>query len=313
MRRGQSVLCGALGVGLIGLLPALAQAAPIFIPNGSFESTPVSDSLSIIYGGPGGTITGPETASISGWNVVANPTTANGGTYSSGGYTPQIQAAWGAWDGSRGGPWYYGAPSDGSVMLDFLPGEAYGNSGVVQGALPGASFSATTTGITADAVVGELYTAKIDTANINKDGYVTNGGYTGYSPIGADMTLEILANGVEVASTTLPGTSLPNITADYTGDNTRAAARLNSTITTTWTADAAHANDNIQLEVVATHFLEGQPNDVAPGGGAQYAMPIMAIDNARLDGTLVPEPSTFAGIAGVVGLLLISGRRRRWA
>ena len=51
MRRGQSVLCGAFGIGLVGFLPWVAQAAPILVPNGSFESTAEGDVIATSGGG----------------------------------------------------------------------------------------------------------------------------------------------------------------------------------------------------------------------------------------------------------------------
>src|SRR5258708_7082580 len=101
MRRGQSVLCGALG--LLGLVPGLARAAAILIPNGSFESTPEGD---VIAAGSPRTLNAPESTSISGWSVALDTTinpmnSSTYVTYASGGYAPAIQNAWGAWDGTR--------------------------------------------------------------------------------------------------------------------------------------------------------------------------------------------------------------------
>ena len=135
----------------------------------------------------------------------------------------------------------------------YYPGEQYGYNSVVGGAQPGASLTMTTTGINATAVAGSTYTATIQYANVSWSNCNVNPS--------ANVALNILANGVVVGTGTLSGL---------------AQGSPWTPVTASWVADAAHAGQAIQLQVVATNFLEG------PGSTQQWQVPTFAFANATL-------------------------------
>ena len=104
----------------------------------------------------------------------------------------------------------------------YYPGELYGNGSVVGGAQPGANLTMTTTGISATAVTGNVYTATIQVANVSRSNTAANPG--------PNVTLNILAGGVVVGTATLPGL---------------AQGLAWTPVTATWTADAGHAGQAI--------------------------------------------------------------------
>ena len=114
----------------------------------------------------------------------------------------------------------------------------------------------TTTGINQTAVAGNTYTATIDYANVS-------GSNSNVNP-SANIEFSILANGVVVSSTSMTGL---------------AQGSPWTPVTVGWVADAAHAGDSIQIQVVATNFLEG------PGSTQQWEVPTFALANAALTKT----------------------------
>jgi len=161
------------------------------------------------------------------------------------------------------------------------PGEPYDGGYVVSGPQPGASLVMTTTGISSSVVAGGTYTASISARN-------TFGNNENNGP---NVALNILANGQVV------GTGTGTVGKAGTGWQT---------FTATWTADAGHAGQAIELQVVANNFLEGSyPTD-------EYVAPSFGIDNATLSVTGAPEPATLTMlITGLIGLLAYAWRRRR--
>jgi hypothetical protein len=232
------------------------------VPDGNFGlDTPGYNIDASNDGGGGATLTSPMTAALSGWSLSATPSTANGGYYSSGGWDP-----FGVLDSvTSGGGSPYSVNNNvqsignqpGSTYNAFLyyPGEQYAYNNVVTGAQPGASLTMTTTGISAAAVIGDTYTATIQYANVSD---------TTANP-SANVALNILANGVVVGTGTLSG---PAENSPWT------------TVTATWLAQAANAGQAIQLQVVATNFLEGP---------SQWAVPTFAVTDATLTAAV---PST---------------------
>ena len=227
------------------------------VPDGNFASDATGFYLTAGSGG-GFTFTSPLTAALSGWTVSADPSTANGGYYASGGWEPYavVDSVTG---GSSSTPFStnagYIADQPGSNYQAFLyyPGEMYNYGGVVGGAQPGASLTLTTTGISAAAMSGATYTATIKYANVSWSNVNVNPS--------ANVALNILANGVVVGTGTLSGLAQ---NSPWT------------TLTATWTADAGHTGQAIQLQVVATNFLEG------PGSTQQWQMPTFGFAGTAL-------------------------------
>jgi phosphodiesterase/alkaline phosphatase D-like protein len=241
---------------------ATAQTV-IPVPDGDFSAdapNPYINPGSWSTGsGSGTTITSPMTATLAGWNVVADPTTANGGLYEQGGWIP-----YGLVENITNGG---NATPFGSVTINsignqpassyqaflYYPGEQYSFGSVVTGPQPGANLTMTTTGITANSVAGTTYTASIDYANVS----MSNAG----DNASANVELDILANGVVVGTGTLSGLAQ---NSPWTP------------ITATWTATTA--GQALQLRVVATNFLEGGP----AGPNSQFQVPTFAFANATL-------------------------------
>jgi autotransporter-associated beta strand protein len=230
----------------------------ISVPDGDFASDATGFYLTSGSGG-GFTFTSPLTATLSGWTVSADPSTANGGYYASGGWEP-----YGVLDtvtsGSGATPYPYlsvatigGQPASTYNAFLYFPGEMYNDGSVVGGAQPGASLTMTTTGITATAAAGSTYTATIQYANVSQSNAAANPS--------ANVALNILANGVVVGTGTLSGLAQDS---PWTA------------VTATWTADAGHAGQAIQIQVVATNFLEG------PGSTQQWQVPTFGFADAAL-------------------------------
>jgi hypothetical protein len=311
MRRRQVVLCGAFGLGLVSLVicGSNALAAVIPVPDGNFTDPTPHSEFGALYGAYintypernstsySSTYTSPMTSggdgTLSGWNVVATPSTANGGTYEGGGADPFGIVENENTQGYNSGH-YYDADFDNAGNLNnepfpsgynlfcYYPGEQYNSGSVVTGAQPGASLTMTTTGISATAVTGTTYTASIDYANISQDGVNNNNS--------ANVALNILANGVVVGTGTLPGLA---VLSPWTP------------VTATWTDPGGYDGQAIQIQVVATNFLEGG----SAGPEAQYQVPTNGFTDATLTSEVVPEPTGLAVLALGGGALLI--RRRK--
>ena len=254
----------------------LGTPVAVTVPDANFTDTPGGYiNSNNLDGWTGGAYTLPMTGTLSGWSLSANPSTANGGNYSSNGWGP-----FGVLDsvtsGGSGSP--YSVNNDvgsignqpGSSYNAFLyyPGEQYANNDVLAGAQPGASLTMTTTGISATAVAGNTYTATIQYANVSSSSSYNT------SP---NIALNILANGVVVGTGTLSGLA-------YDSPWT--------TVTATWVAQAANAGQAIQLQVVATNFLEGP---------SQWAVPTFAVTHATL-AAITPIASLAAWTSPVNGL-----------
>ena len=232
------------------------------VPDGNFALDATGDYINASgANGGGGTYTQPMTGTLAGWTLSATPSTANGGYYSSGGYNP-----FGVLDtvtSSGASPYPNNASSlgnqPGSTYRAFVyyPGEQYAYNGVVGGPQPGASLTMTTTGINATAVAGNTYTATIQYANVSGANSAANSS--------ANIQFNILANGVVVSSAGLSGLAQDS---PWTP------------VTVGWVADAAHAGQSIQLQVVATNFLEG------PSSSQQWEVPTFALANAALTATV---------------------------
>jgi Fibronectin type III domain len=232
---------------------ATTSAPSISIPDGNFSSD--ADGFYINSATGPATFTMPITATLSGWGVTAVPSTANGGNYS--GFEP-FGALESVTSGTGGTPNTYNndlatignAPASPYQAFVYYPGELYNSGGtLVAGPQPGASLTLTTTGISATAVTGTTYTATILYANVSSSA-VTNPG--------ANVTLNILANGIIVGTSTLTGL---------------AQGSPWTPVTATWTAASAYAGQAIQLEVVANNFLEN---------GGPYQVPTIAFAGATL-------------------------------
>ena len=123
----------------------------------------------------------------------------------------------------------------GSSYNDFMyyPGEQYPSNGVVTGAQPGASLTMTTTEISATAVTGATYTATIEYANVS------------WSNCAANPSANVISTFWPMASSSARHPF-------------RAGSRCAwTTVTAGWVCPAAYAGEAIQLQVVATNFLEG--------------------------------------------------------
>ena len=210
---------------------------PITVPDGNFASDSPGNVIGNNNGG-GGTFTSPLTATLSGWSMSANPSTAQGGYYSSGGWNPSgvldSVTSSGASPASNNSSGLGNQPASSYHEFDYYPGEQYSYGSVVGGPQPGASLTMTTTGINATAVAGSTYTATIQYANVSWS--------SSTSTASANVAFNILANGVVVSSGHLTGL---------------AQGPPWTPVTVGWVADAAHAGQAIQLQVVASNFLEG--------------------------------------------------------
>ena len=128
----------------------------------------------------------------------------------------------------------------------------------------------TTTGINEAAVSGATYTATIQYANVS---WIA----TNVNP-SANVALNILANGVVVGTGTLSGLAQDS---PWT------------TVTATWTAESADAGQAIQLQVVATNFLEG------PGSNQDWQVPTFGFTDATLTRVVtINQTLTSIGYAG---------------
>ncbi len=247
----------------LGLAHAtLTYAAPVAIPvpDGNFAADSASYVINSNTGG-GQTFTSPMNGTLSGWSITATPSTAHGGTYS--GWEP-----YGLVDnitsGNSGSPFNSNAtlignqPASNYNAFVYYPGELYNSGSVVGGAQPIAKLTMTTTGISANAVAGNTYTATILVANASWSNAATNPG--------ANVVLNILAGGVVVGTGTLSGLAQ---NSPWTP------------VTATWTATSANAGQALQLQVVANNFLEG------PGANQQWQVPTLGLANA----TLTMQPS----------------------
>src|SRR5580700_1639189 len=58
------------------------------VPDGNFASDSAAYSFTTGNGSGGGTFASPLTSTLSGWQLSAAPSTANGGAYNSGGWAP---------------------------------------------------------------------------------------------------------------------------------------------------------------------------------------------------------------------------------
>ncbi len=120
----------------------------------------------------------------------------------------------------------------------------------------------TTTGISSSAVAGSIYTATIEYANVSWSNCAANPS--------ANVTLNILANGVVVSSGHLSGLAQG---APWTP------------VSVGWVVPAAYAGQAIQIQVVATNFIEG------PGNTQQYEVPSFGFANATLTVTASGLPA----------------------
>ena len=245
----------------------------VAVPDGGFTDAAAYDINSNKGGGL--TFTSPMTTTLSGWNVSAIPSTANGGSYSA--WEPyavvdSVTSGSGASPYSMNAPWLGNQPGSNYQAFVYYPGELYNNGGVVGGPQPGASLTMTTTGISAAAVSGSTYTATIEYANVSWSSCAVNES--------ANVSLNILANGVVVGTGTLSGLAQ---NSSWTP------------VTATWTATAPYAGQAIQLQVVATNFLEG------PGTTQQWQVPTLGFTNATLTATINAIASDAAWTSSVDG------------
>ena len=196
---------------------ATGTPVPITVPDGDFASDTPNYVVNSNSGG--GTFTSPMTATLSGWSIVADPSTANSGNYN--GWQPYASintvTSGGAAspDNSNAGN-IGGQPASSYHEFTYYPGELYNNGSVVVGPQPGANLTMTTTGISLAAVTGTTYTATIDYANVSWSNCADNSS--------ANVELNILANGVVVGTGTLAGL---------------AQAASWTPVTVTWTASSA--------------------------------------------------------------------------
>ena len=157
---------------------------------------------------------------------------------------------------SNNAAWLGNQPASSYQRFHVLPRRTVRYGSVVGGAQPGASLTMTTTGINATAVAGNTYTATIQYGNASWSNCNVNPS--------ANVALNILANGVVVGTGHLSGL---------------AQGSPWTPVTVGWVADAAHAGQAIQIQVVATNFLEG------PGSTQQWEVPSFGFANATLTGT----------------------------
>ena len=218
------------------------------------------------------------TATLSGWSISANPSTANGGYYASGGWEPYgvvdtVTSGSGASPYNMNASWIGNQPASNYQAFIYCPGEQYNNGSVVSGAQPGASLTMTTTGISATAVPGSTYTATIEYANVSWSNCNVNPS--------ANVALNILANGVVVGTGTLSGLAQG---APWT------------TVTATWTATSAYAGQAIQLQVVATNFLEG-PEAPTVAGAQLWVHPRHSDDHSARQLPAAPSGLTATAVS----------------
>ena len=239
------------------------------VPDADFTDT-AGDRINSNTGG-GLTFTSPMTTTLSGWNITAIPSTGNAGFFS--GWEPygvldNVVSNTSATPYSNNAAWIGNQPASNYHAFIYYPGELYTNGSVVGGAQPGAKLTMTTSGISAAAVTGTTYTATIQYANVSWSNCAVNPS--------ANIALNILANGIIVGTGTLSGLAQ---NAPWT------------TVTATWTATGAYAGQVLQLQVVATNFLEG------PGGTQQWQVPAFAFTHATL--TATPSAVQMPTVAGV--------------
>ena len=239
---------------------AIGTPVPVSVPDGSFASDTPNYVINTNSGG--GTFTSPLNATLSGWSIVADPSTANNGNYP--GWEPygsvNTVTSGGAASPDNTNAGYVGSqPSSSYHEFTYYPGELYNQGSVVVGPQPGANLTMTTTGISLAAVTGTTYTATIDYANVSWSNCADNAS--------ANVELNILANGVVVGTGTLAGL---------------AQASPWTPVTVTWTASSAYAGDAIQLQVVANNFLEGYS---VTGTESQWQVPTFAVTDAALTAT----------------------------
>jgi phosphodiesterase/alkaline phosphatase D-like protein len=221
----------------------------VTVPDGNFAADATQYYIGNNSGG--GSMTSTVTGTLAGWSLSAVPSTA-----SSGGYNWLPVAGVDSVNSSGASPWSVNAaaignqPASSYKSLVYYPGEQYAYNNVVSGAQPGASFTMTTTGISANAVAGATYTAGIQYGNVSFSGASANPS--------ANVQFNILANGAVVSSSFLTGLAQA---APWTG------------LTVGWVVPSAFAGDAIQLQVIANNFLEGP---------AQWDVPTFAFANATL-------------------------------
>ncbi len=209
------------------------------VPDGNFANDSPGNAINSNSGG-GVTFTQPMTGTLAGWALSATPSTAQGGFYADWqpfGVVDNVTSGNGAGPLSNNAPWLANQPASTYNAFIYYPGEQYSDGTVVTGAQPGASLTMTSTGINASAVAGTTYTASIQYGNVSWASANVNPS--------ANVAFNILANGVVVSS------------SHYTG---LAQGAPWTPITVGWVADAAHAGQTIQLQVVAKNFLEGPVN-----------------------------------------------------
>ena len=277
LHRRKTAVASLRGMGRDLRLEPLEQrrllSVNIPVPDGNFASDSAAFYFSTGGGNSGGgTFTSPLTGTLSGWSLSAAPSTANGGMYQPGGWLPYCAVdnvtpgTYPSSPDSDNAQWVGNQPSSSYNDFVYYPGEQYANYDVATGAQPGASLTMTTTGISAAAVTGNTYTATIEYANVSWANAAGNPSAT--------VALNILANGVVVGTGTLSGQ------AQGSAAWTQATA--------TWTATAPYSGQAIQLQVVATNFLEGP---------SQWEVQTFAFANATLAYTTPgPAPAAPSGL-----------------
>ena len=208
----------------------------VTVPDGNFANDTAGHDYLNSQSAGAGTITQTMTGALSGWTLSASPSTANSGNYS-------VKEPFGQVDGvSNPNTGVYATylaklgnqPGSSYKAFTYFPGELGSNYDSAQ---PGASLTMTTnaSGGLTTAVTGGIYTATIQYANMSCTTVAQS----------ATVTLNILDNGVVVASSTLPGLA---INSPWTP------------VTATWVPQPGDAQGTIQLQVVANNFLEGNGN-----------------------------------------------------
>ena len=254
----EQVTVGKASPTLVTTASLLGAPVAVPVPDGNFASDSANYYINSNSGG-GLTFTSPMNATLSGWSISANPSTANGGYYSAWepyGAVDSVTSGSGASPLGDNAPWLGNQPSSSYQAFMYYPGEQYNDGSVVGGPQPGAGLTMTTTGISAAAVTGATYTATIEYANVSWG--LPTGATLNPS---ANVALKILANGAVVGTGTLSGL---------------AQGSAWTPVTATWTATAPYSGQAIQIQVVATNFLEG------PGSYDQWQVPTFGFANATL-------------------------------